>query len=153
MSAWKLWLRSCRQVRVARLRSENTQDSRAVCVHHPVACISVPLLWRVGARRIAAGGWLTSIAGAGVYRMIVFEALAMCDCRTKPPMFDIAAAPWSCMRVAPSGWSWSCLACRATRSQVSAKGLRNSDKFSKTEVSDSCIGGEKNSVTPADMLW
>jgi hypothetical protein len=59
------------------LESENTQDRRAVFVHHLVACISVPLLWRVGPRRIAAGGWLTSIAGAGVYRMIVFGLLAM----------------------------------------------------------------------------
>jgi hypothetical protein len=75
-------------------------------------CLFTVLFGRlhIDASALASGsashyGWLTSVAGTGECRMIVFDELAMCCWRTRPSMFGTAAASQSCMRVARSGWS------------------------------------------------
>jgi hypothetical protein len=103
------------------------------------------------------GGWLKSIAGAGEYRMIVFNVLANCCWRNWPGVFGITTASQSCTRVVRCGWSWwweSCLARRATRSQVLTKGLRQVAKLSEVKVNVDCIAAEvENSSARSDRQW
>ena len=77
----------------------------------------------------------------------MFDVLAICCWRKWTGILGITAASQGCTRVGRcecSSWWESYLARRATRSQVSAKGLRHVARLSEAEVNVDCIAEEEN---------